>query len=502
VRTQRINGVDLAVQTYGERSDPPIVLIAGAGSSMEAWDPRLCQRLAAGPRFVIRYDQRDTGESTTDPPGAPSYRFTDLVDDVIGLLDHFGLPEAHLVGVSMGGAVALLAALTYPNRVASLTLVATTTGPGGPELPGLTPALREYFATRTEPDWADQVAVVEYLVGLGRALSGEHFDEAAARAGFEPAVARSRDVESGQRNHVLLPREEPWRPRLSTLDVPTLVIHGTIDPLFPLEHGQALATEIPGAQLLTVAGMGHEVPPPSSWDTVVPAILFHTSGGWDRQADRLAARALAAGDATAWFEPLYASAVAGEVALPWDTEGPRPALVEWAEERAGDGRRGGRRALVVGCGLGQNSEYIARLGYVTDAFDISATAIEVVRHRFPDSPVRYRTADLFDPPPEWWHAFDLVVEVFTVQALPTDLRAEAIAAVAGFTAPGGTLIVIARMRAGGEPPRTDPPWPLTRAELDSFTAHDLSAVRVEALPGGSWRAEFHRPLMDRPAPLD
>jgi SAM-dependent methyltransferase len=389
----------------------------------------------------------------------------------------------------MGGAVALVAALTYPTRVASLTLVATTTGPGGPDLPDLTPALREYFATRPEPDWADRAGVVEHLVGLGRALSGEEFDEAAARSGFEQTVARSPQVESGQRNHLLLPREEPWRPRLSTLDVATLVIHGTIDPLFPIEHGQALADEIPGAQLMTVAGMGHEAPPPSSWDSVIPAILRHTSGGWDRQADRLAARALAAGDPTGWFEPLYAAGVAGEVGLPWDTEGPRPALVDWADGRAGHGRR----ALVVGCGLGQNSEYIAGLGYATDAFDISATAIEVVRRRFPDSPVGYRTADLFDPPPEWGHVFDLVVEVFTVQALPTDLRARAIAAVAGFTAPGGTLIVIARARAEDDPPRLDPPWPLTQAEIDSFTAHGLSAVRVEELPGGWWRAEFHRP---------
>src|SRR5262245_46651291 len=152
---------------------------------MEVWEPGFCQRLAAGPRFVIRYDQRDTGESTTDPPGAPSYRFTDLVDDVIGLLDRYELATAHLVGISMGGAIAQLAALTYPARVASLTLVATSTGPGGPELPGMTEALREYFAAAGDPDWTDQGSVVEHLVGLERALSGRQFDETAARATFQ-----------------------------------------------------------------------------------------------------------------------------------------------------------------------------------------------------------------------------------------------------------------------------------------------------------------------------
>ncbi len=427
----RINDVDLAIETFGDRSDPAILLIAGAGSSMDVWEVPFCERLACGPRFVIRFDQRDTGESTTDEPGQPSYRFTDLVRDLIGILDHAGVEAAHLVGLSMGGAVALLTALEHPARVASLTLMATSTGPGS-----------------SLPDMTDS-------------------------------------------NHPHIPRKKPWRSRLSTLDIPALVIHGELDPLVPLAHGRALAGEIPGARLLAVAGMGHEAPPRQTWGIVVPAILKHTSGGWPSQADRVAARSLAADDPTGWFEQLYASGVAGEVALPWDTDGPRPSLVEWARGRSGTGRR----AIVIGSGLGQNSEFIAGLGFDTVAFDISPTAISIVRDRYPDSTVEYLVADLFNPPPQWSQAFDLVVEVFTVQALPIDVRPRAIARVADFAAPGGTLIVIAAARHDADPAPPGPPWPLTRNDIDAFTADGLATVRVEELtdgPGRWWRAEFRR----------
>jgi SAM-dependent methyltransferase len=209
---------------------------------------------------------------------------------------------------------------------------------------------------------------------------------------------------------------------------------------------------------------------------------------WEQEADRFAAQALAANDPTAWFERLYASGVAGETGMPWDTEGPRPALAEWATGLDGHGRR----AIVVGAGLGQNSEFIARLGFATVAFDISPTAIDVIRQRFPQSTVEYRVADLLDPP-SWTNAFDLVVEVFTVQSLPESLRERAIAAVASFTAPGGTLFVVARARFDHEPVQLNPPWPLTRAQIDAFAVDGLTSMRVELLDDRWWRAEFHRP---------
>jgi SAM-dependent methyltransferase len=213
-------------------------------------------------------------------------------------------------------------------------------------------------------------------------------------------------------------------------------------------------------------------------------------------AGDLAERSIAAGDPTAWFEHLYAAAEAGQTEVPWDRRAPSPFLVQWAERRGLAGR--GRAGLVVGCGLGEDAEFIAGLGYRTVAFDISPTAIATARRRFPGSAVRYRTANLLDPPAEWHRAFDLVVESLTLQALPDPPRREAIARVGDLVAPGGTLVVIARARDDGEAVE-GPPWALTRSEIDAIAQAGLEPVRIEdlrdeALPWPRrWRAEFARP---------
>ncbi|WP_433384747.1 winged helix-turn-helix transcriptional regulator [Actinoplanes sp. CA-142083] len=204
---------------------------------------------------------------------------------------------------------------------------------------------------------------------------------------------------------------------------------------------------------------------------------------------RLAAASLAQGDATGWFEKLYVEAGDGRADVPWDRAEPSANLLS-----AGLPRGEGRRALVVGCGLGRDSEYVAALGYATTAFDISETAIRTARSRHPDSPVDYRVADLLAPPGEWRHGFDLVVESNNVQALPRDLRERATASVAGFVAPGGTLLVLAA--AAKEPSDDGPPWPLTREEVDAFARDGLRAEAVEEIETPDdpltvrWRATF------------
>lgn len=210
---------------------------------------------------------------------------------------------------------------------------------------------------------------------------------------------------------------------------------------------------------------------------------------WQHEADVLAHEAIAANDPTGWFERLYAAGEAGEVSMPWDRDGPRQPLADWIGDR---GIRGnGRRALVIACGLGADSEYLAELGFHTDAFDISETAIRTVHERYPDSAVRYRVADMFDPPAEWTHAFELVVEIFTVQALPRRMRQESIQAVRNFVAPGGTLLVIAAKQADGADLDEGPPWPLTRSDMESFAGNGLSMVSLEELPDGiEWQAEL------------
>src|SRR4051794_34606936 len=158
-----------------------------------------------------------------------------------------------------------------------------------------------------------------------------------------------------------------------------------------------------------------------------------------------AADALAGGDATGWFEPLYAAADAADGAPPWNSAAPRALLAQWTARRGVRGE--GRRAVVVGCGLGADAEHVAGLGFATVAFDLSATAIRRARELHPGSPVDYVVADLLALPDRWRGAFDLVVECWTVQALPDPPRGAAIAAIAGLVAPGGTLIVVAHARA-------------------------------------------------------
>ena len=215
----------------------------------------------------------------------------------------------------------------------------------------------------------------------------------------------------------------------------------------------------------------------------------------EERARSLASESLGAGDATGWFERLYAAAEAGKETVPWDRGAPHRLLVQWAEARQLSG--GGRSALVVGCGLGDDAEYIAGFGFDTVAFDISPSAIRAARLRYPRSRVRYAVADLLDPPAGWRQAFDLVVESLTLQALPDPPRRDAIRQVGGLVAPGGTLIVNARARDETDDPGDGPPWTLTRAEIDAIgAASGLVPVRIEDLrepEARRWRAEFRRP---------
>jgi pimeloyl-ACP methyl ester carboxylesterase len=281
-RMVRANGVDLCVETFGDSASPALLLIGGAESSMDWWEDEFCERLAAGPRFVIRYDLRDTGQSVTYEPGAPGYTGSDLVADVAGLLDALDVERAHLVGISMGGGIAQEVALVHPARVESLTLISASPAVAGRaerNLPPPSEDLRAFFGNPPPaPDWTDRAAVIDYLVAGLRPYQGSlPFDEEGTRALVARIVDRTRNIESSMTNHSLLDEGEAVSGRLDEIKAPTLVLHGTEDPLFPIAHGEALATEIPGARLLRLEGMGHQMPPRQLWDRVVAAILEHTT---------------------------------------------------------------------------------------------------------------------------------------------------------------------------------------------------------------------------------
>jgi pimeloyl-ACP methyl ester carboxylesterase len=274
-RMVETNGAELCTEALGNPTYPPILLIMGIGGSMLWWEERFCRMLANGGRFVIRYDHRDTGRSVTYPPGRPGYTGADLTADAAGVLDAYGIAAAHLVGVSAGGGIAQELALDNPDRALSLVLISTS--PVTPGDRGLPPPSEEFerFVSTARVDWSDPDSVIEYLIAYGRVLAGGRrpFDEVAARDLVRRDVARARDFAAVQNHDVLPEGEAPSKP-LSAIAAPTLVIHGTADPMFPIGHGEALAEEIPDARLLRLEGAGHGVYR-ADWEAIVAAILEH-----------------------------------------------------------------------------------------------------------------------------------------------------------------------------------------------------------------------------------
>ncbi len=275
-----VDGVSLAFEQVGESADPLLVLVCGGGSAKEWWDDGLCERLAAGGLRVVRYDLRDTGQSTTVPPGQARYTGTDLVDDLAALIRALDAAPAHVWGMSMGGGIAQGLATRHPGAVASLVLQSTS--PAGspaedaPALPGPEPAVLAAFAEELpEPDWHDAESEAAHVVAVERPFAGtirfdsDHVGRTAVRVVERGGPQRSggNHFRVGEGPHVVVP---------ASIATPTLVVHGDADPMFPLEHGRRLAQLVPGAELLVVPGLGHQYPPPETWDLVVPAVLAHT----------------------------------------------------------------------------------------------------------------------------------------------------------------------------------------------------------------------------------
>ena len=219
------------------------------------------------------------------------------------------------------------------------------------------------------------------------------------------------------------------------------------------------------------------------------------------RARELAEKFLERGDAKGWFEALYAEADGGAGRIPWADLVPNPHLISWLGEN--DARGEGRRALIIGCGLGDDAELLAARGFDVTAFDISATAIKWSRRRYPNSKVDYLVADLFELPVEWREAFNLVVEVNTFQVLPGELRPAAISSMVNCVTPGGSLLVIAR----GREPNDDPgsmPWPLTVSDLEPFAQSGLELISFEDFfdqegpPVRRFRVQYRKPIEGNP----
>ncbi|AQA21013.1 alpha/beta hydrolase fold family protein [Rhodococcus sp. MTM3W5.2] len=260
-----INEIVLGIESFGD-DDAPLVLLAG-GTTMLSWPDALCERLAAGGRRVVRYDLRDSGESTATDPEAPDYTLRDLAADAAALAHALGGGPAHLAGIGVGGMVAQVAVLDHPGAFSALTLVGTRAvapGPPDDELPGHDEATMSRLFARPMPEWTDREAVAEFAAA-GAEIRGD--DPVAARAiaariwdrtpGTAPTVHMANQMGAVFSRLDCTPR---WRERLPEIEVPTLVVHGRRDRFFPVGNGEAIAGAIPGARLLVLEEAATAIP--------------------------------------------------------------------------------------------------------------------------------------------------------------------------------------------------------------------------------------------------
>lgn len=271
-----INDVEICAEEFGNRENPAILLIMGATASMIWWNAEFCLRLADKGRYVIRFDNRDVGRSTVYEPGKTHYSVEDLADDAIGVLDTYGIEQAHIVGMSLGGMIAQILALRYSQRILTITMIASSVFADRPELPLIDERILAFHAKAETVDWSDEQATADYMVEGWRLLNGSkhNFDEKRAYQLANTEIKRAKNLLS-MFNHALLQGGEFYYDKIKEINIPALVIHGTEDPVLPYEHGIALTNEIPGANLLTLDGAGHEIHS-ADWDVIINAIIKHT----------------------------------------------------------------------------------------------------------------------------------------------------------------------------------------------------------------------------------
>jgi len=285
------NGIQIEYETFGNQSGRPLLLIIGLGGQMIHWDDDLCKDLAKQGHYVIRYDNRDVGLSTKfDEAGVPNlgdifrkmmqgervkppYTLDDMADDAVGLLDALGIRKAHICGMSMGGMIAQTIVIRHHSRVLSLISIYSTTG--NPEVPQPKP---EVIGMLIAPPPNKREANIEHMLGVFKTIAGPGFplDEKWTRRIMAESYDRCFYPQGMVRQLVAILTQVNRGPYLASVKAPTLVIHGTDDPLVSVEGGRDTAKAIPGAQLMLIEGMGHDLPHGGAWPQIVEAITAHT----------------------------------------------------------------------------------------------------------------------------------------------------------------------------------------------------------------------------------
>ena len=286
--TCKANGIELYYETFGEAADPTLLLVMGLGAQMTAWEDDFCLGFVDRGFHVVRYDNRDVGLSSRidakggdfmtsflaasqgQPVDAP-YLLTDMAADAIGLLDHLGIDQAHVVGASMGGMIAQTIAIEHPDRVLTLTSIMSTTGE--PEVGQPTPAAMERLIVAPP---TDRAGAIEASVASTNVIgSPDHFDEERVRARAAAAYDRAFSPGGTARQLIAILASGSRAEALRALAVPTLVIHGDADALVTTSGGRRTADLVPNAELLIVEGMGHDLPL-AMWPQIFEAITINT----------------------------------------------------------------------------------------------------------------------------------------------------------------------------------------------------------------------------------
>jgi pimeloyl-ACP methyl ester carboxylesterase len=285
-RFAKVGEIEICYETFGSPDDPALLLVMGLGTQMVAWPEGFCRQLAGHGLFVIRYDNRDVGRSTHlseyRPPTirqlllrdkrAAKYSLADMAADGIGLLDHLGIERAHVAGASMGGMIAQSMAARHRDRVLSLASIMSNTGHRWKGTPGL----RIYPIFLRRPA-SDREGAIESFVSVFKLIGspGFPFDEEQTRKAAELSYERGYDPAGTGRQLAAILTAGDRGVELGRITAPTIVIHGTKDKLVRPSGGRATAAAIPGARLVTIEGMGHDLPP-GAWDRMVDAIVENT----------------------------------------------------------------------------------------------------------------------------------------------------------------------------------------------------------------------------------
>jgi pimeloyl-ACP methyl ester carboxylesterase len=287
----KANNIHIEYESFGDPCSPPLLLIVGLSAQLIYWDEEFCKQLAQAGLYVIRFDNRDAGLSTKlDAAGVPDmsdilrklmsrqkvtppYTIEDMAADAVGLLDALNIEKAHVCGMSMGGMIAQSLAIHYPRRVLSLTSIYSTTG--NPQLPQPKPEVMSLLLT---PPPRDRNLFIQFELDLFRALTGPRFgfDEKWIRETMGRAYDRSYYPQGTGRQLVAVMTQNNRKAALQYLKVPTLIIHGDSDPLVSVEAAKDAADAVPGAELIIMEGMGHDLPHGEAWRQIADHIIAHT----------------------------------------------------------------------------------------------------------------------------------------------------------------------------------------------------------------------------------